>query len=260
MTVLFEPEPENTSVPWTGLDVLLFLALWFTTMFISATVVFVASSAQTAATNNIESAHPIVQLVEQGKNFSPAFLMVAFLMLVIVAPLIEEFLFRLLLQGWLEAKLRQFRVPSASGVAIVAVSLCFASLHTGKQSPGCIQAYFYGFSVMIILGFSLFVGGMIYLVRKRSVKITSCLFGTDRFFHPHFFSRTGYCLLAIVLIFCVGAFLLVGYSIDTVRPIVIFFFALLLGTLYSRTKNLSYCILLHAFWNGTLLALMWLAS
>jgi len=200
----------------------------------------------------------VVQLIEHGKNLSPAFLVVAFFMLVIVAPLIEEFLFRLLLQGWLEAKLRQFRVPSASGVAIVAVSLCFASLHTGKQSPGSVQAFFYGFSVQIILALSIFAGGMIYLVRKRNVKITSCLFGTERFFHPQFFSRMGYCFLAIVLIFSVGALLLVAYSIDTVRPIVIFFFALLLGTVYSRTNNLSYCILLHAFWNGTLLALIWL--
>jgi len=253
-----QPAPENASVPWTGLDVLLFLALWHVAMLVGATVVAVASPNQAEATNTIETAHPIVQLIEQGKTLSPAFLVVAFLTLVIVAPLIEEFLFRLLLQGWLEAKLCQFRVPSASGVAIVAVSLCFASLHTGKQESSSIQAFFYGFSVMIILGLSIFVGGMVYLVRKRNVKITSCLFGTERFFHPQFFSRTGYCLLAIVLIFSVGALLLAAFPIDTVRPIVIFFFSLLLGALYSRTKNLSYCIFLHAFWNGTLLAFVWL--
>lgn len=255
-----QPKPDNTTVSWTGFDVLLFLALWFVAMLICATIVFIVSSNQTEAVNTNETAHPMVQLIEQGKNLSPAFLAVAFISLVIVAPLIEEFLFRLLLQGWFESKLRQFRVPSASGVAIVAVSLFFASLHTGKQNPGEIHAFFYGFGVQMILGLSIFVGGMIYLARKRSVNITSCLFGSGRFFHSQFFSRTGYCLLAVGLIFGFGTLLRVAYPTDTVRPIIIFFFALLLGSLYSRTKNLSYCILLHAFWNGTLLVLIWFMS
>jgi len=256
------PESEHTSVPWTGLDVLLFIALWYAAMLITAAVVSVAtpspSPAHATAMKENESGHPIVQLIEHGKKSSHAFLIVAFLMLIVTAPLIEEFLFRLLLQGWLEAKLMQFRIPNASSIAVVAVSLYFASLHAGKQSSGDLQALFYGFMVHMILCLSIFAGGIIYLVRKRNVKIIPCLLGTGRFFHTQFLSRSGYCLLAILLIFGIAILLLKMYSIDSVRPMIIFFFALLLGSLYSRTHNLSYCILLHAFWNGTLLAIVWL--
>lgn len=49
-----------------------------------------------------ESEHPLIEMVERGQNFT--IFAVAVFLAVGVAPLAEEFLFRVLLQGWLEAR------------------------------------------------------------------------------------------------------------------------------------------------------------
>ena len=49
-----------------------------------------------------ESEHPLIEMVERGQNFT--IFAVAVFLAVGVAPLAEEFLFRILLQGWLEAR------------------------------------------------------------------------------------------------------------------------------------------------------------
>jgi membrane protease YdiL (CAAX protease family) len=251
------------SVPWKGLDVLLLLALWLAPLCISVAGTSIASLTQSrepaAAVEANDHGHPVKQLVEQGKKSSIVFL-VAFLSAVVVAPLVEEFLFRLLLQGWLEAKFAQFRVPCASGVAIVAVSIFFAVIHGGSHHAGNVETLLYALVASMIFSLLILTTGIIYLARKRNVKLIPCFFGTERFFHPQFFANTGYCLLALVFIFGLTAVLITVYPNTNISPIPIFFFSLLLGTLYSRTRNLSYCILLHALLNGTSLTIAWLAA
>lgn len=51
-------------------------------------------------TQLVESKHPLVEMLK--RNPSPGFFLVASFAAVVVAPLAEEFLFRVLLQGWLE--------------------------------------------------------------------------------------------------------------------------------------------------------------
>ena len=82
-------------------------------------------------------------------------LVAAGLMAVVVAPIVEEFFFRVLLQGWLEAgdrrrrrQLPQFRrlLPIGGG-PIVLASLAFAALHIrgpeharSASSSSCLSA------------------------------------------------------------------------------------------------------------------------
>jgi membrane protease YdiL (CAAX protease family) len=278
-----QSESESISVPWTGFDVLLFLALWFGAQIacgIVAGVVFVITShfspsappqiQRVTITADSEEQpivqqkddeekpfHLLIQLLKyaQREGTFIAFL-VAFFFFFVAAPLIEEFLFRLLCQGWLEAKLSQYQIPGAGAIAVTVVSLFFALLHMrgrGVAFPGQVLLYlFAGTTVMNLLLFTL---GIFYLMWIRNAKMPGCLLGTERFFHAHFFTAAGYCFLTLLFIYGVSYTLDIFFPRTAMDPIPIFIFSILLGTVYRRTRNLSYCVLLHAFLNGTSLLL-----
>jgi len=251
------------SVPWTGFDVLLFLALWLAPLLAGVATAYVASlnqpQVQAAAEDAKDHGHLIAQLVAQSKNSLVVFL-TAFLAVVVVAPIIEEFLFRMLFQGWLEAKFKQLQIPYASGIAIVIVSLCFAAIHMNNHGAIDAQKLLTGLVVSCIFSLLVFVAGIVYLTQIRNVQIADYLLGMGRLFRPGLFTCTGYCLLAILLCFALNFALTQTFPGTNVAPIPIFFFSLALGILYSRTQNLSYCILLHACLNGISLTLLWFGA
>ena len=245
-----EAEHENKSVPWKGVDVLLFLilfwgmALW---CFCSGYIAAFSSPHSHLSWN--------AQLTKAGIN-EPVFLLFAFLSIVVVAPIVEEFIFRLLFQGWLEAKFKQFRIPYASGIAIVIASFVFTVSHFSFIFA--IPMHYFVMTVThVILGISLFTFGIVYLVRKRNIKITQFPFRTKRFFRLRFFVNTGCCLLVILLSFMVYLlpFCYVGRYL-----LAVFLFSLIVGVVYRRSNNLLYCILLHALYNGFVIVIAFLVA
>jgi len=253
-----KPDPKQSSVPWTGFDVLLFFAAWFAPLIVGIAIAYFAS--QTATTTETKDhGHPIAQLVEQGKN-SPMVFLLVFLSAVVAAPLIEELLFRMLLQGWLETKFKRRRIPGAGGIAIVIVSIFFAAIHAKNYGVIDAQALLEGLAASSAFSLLVFTMGVFYLTQIRHVRIADYLFGTQQFFRPGFSLGAGYCLLAIMFCFALNAVLTVNVPNTNVSPVPIFFFSLVLGVLYSRTQNLSYCILLHACLNGISLALLWVGA
>jgi len=259
--VLREIKPQNISVPWTGLDVLLFLAVWLLPLFASVAIAYIASQPQTQATavDQKDHGHPIAQLIEQGKN-SPIVFLVVFLSAVVVAPLVEEFLFRMLFQGWLEAKLKQLQIRYASSIAIVVVSCLFAAIHMNNHGAIDVQALLKGLAISGVFSLAVFMAGIIYLIQIRNVRIADYLFCAERLIRPGFFTCAGYCLLAIVFCLALNAALATNYPGTNVAPVPIFFFSLALGILYNRTQKLSDCILLHASLNGISLMLVWFGA
>ena len=248
--------PKKT-VPWTGLDVLLFFAVWFVALIMCAVFAVITervvapSPTATVTTKQAGHGQSIIQLIQEGKN-SPVTFLVAFFAVVVVAPIIEEFLFRLLLQGWLEEKLSLFGVPCASGAAIVAVSFFFAVLHWEGDGNVNVNVHvlFYLFAATNLTSLLIVLFGFVYLKRIRNVHITRCLFGTRPFFSPQFFSHAAFCLLAVLCVQGIAITLYYWHGPNrNIAPFPIFIFSLVLGTLYSRTQNLSYCILLHAYLN-----------
>ena len=249
-----EIESERPSIPWTGFDVLLFVALWLAPLI--ASIAFAAAATSSAAeTKNY--GHPIIQLIEQGKK-TPMVFLIVFTAAVIAAPLIEEFLFRMLMQGWLETKFKQLLIPGASGVAIVIVSSLFAAIHAKNHVVIDAQALLDGLVASSIFSLLVFTAGIVYLTQKRNVRVTDYLFGKEPFFRPGFFLGAGYCLLAILCCLALNAALTMIFPNTNVSPIPIFFLSLVLGVLYRRTQNLSYCIVFHACLNGISLTLVWL--
>jgi len=271
-------ESTKHTVPWTGLDVLLFLGL-FVAMHLACGI---AGGLVMLLTQHIPAApqvqvqveeseeilvyvkeekhhgHPILQLVQYGKN-SPSILLLAFFAVVVAAPLAEEILFRLFFQGWLHAKLSHWNVPGASGIAIILVSLVFAAIHAGSSEKIALNIYVYVvmFTGIIIGSLFIFALGIYYLSEMRDVKAAHALFGTKRLPQGQFVVIAGVCLLALLFVFGLSFILHLIVPERNTDPIPIFFFSLALGYLYSKTGNLSYCILLHAALNITSLTLAW---
>lgn len=95
----------------------------------------------------IPSEHPIVNVL--GDRMSPGVLVLSTLVVVVLAPLIEEFLYRGLLQGWLERYEAHQRATAEPGamqlragwMPIAASSLVFAAMHVG-HGPDPIPLFF----------------------------------------------------------------------------------------------------------------------
>jgi membrane protease YdiL (CAAX protease family) len=91
--------------------------------------------------------HPLAKLVSE--QHGPALVALAALSAIVVAPLSEELLFRVVLQGWLEQVLRRRRRPWRSAQRVLPIlisSALFAFMHQGADRVALfVLALFLGF-------------------------------------------------------------------------------------------------------------------
>jgi membrane protease YdiL (CAAX protease family) len=210
--------------------------------------------------------HMIGRLVSEGSGWA---LLLCVVSAAIVAPLAEEFFFRVLLQGWLESlehrwrrlvpTLRQ-RIPRGLG-PILLTSLLFARMHFRVESP---QINF-RFLIFLLAGDS--VARLLTLVAAvawlhRRVGATAVDLGWERpklwaDIQLGFVSFLGVAAPIYALQISLRAMLPAYMAPD---PLPLFFFAFVLGTLYFRTHRIVPLIVLHAALNGTSLLLAWLGT
>ncbi|MDR2706344.1 MAG: CPBP family intramembrane metalloprotease, partial [Planctomycetaceae bacterium] len=164
---------------WNGFDVFLLFFLWLTMMSVVIGMIlplFIAqhnSAQQPLQTVQTTTEHPLSQLLEHGKK-SPIILFVAFFSGVLSAPLTEEFLFRLVFQGWLTKKLN-------NGLfSIIIVSFLFALAHAGKRTVQPVDIQFYTLLGIGIINMLLFCFGIFYLVNIRGVSVCELGFRANR--------------------------------------------------------------------------------
>lgn len=260
-------------VPWTALEVVLIFAVYFTVAsgaqrLLLTRLAHTAIEPATAGGPTPASAeHAIARLLSQG---SPALLVLCAIAAAVVAPIVEEFLFRLVLQGWLEALLfRQRRrfpslrrlLPGGTG-PILLVAFLFALAHFRvSEAPRPWQFYAAG-----VVGAGL--GG----IAAVAAAITLL-----RLFHRARLSDFGVVPAKIAPDVMLGllAFAALAVPIYAVQlevsqivpkwlapdPAAIFVLALGLGFLYYRTHRIVPSIVTHAALNITslLAALLMLA-
>lgn len=202
--------------------------------------------------------HPLTQLIRQGRRspFVSVVLTVAFLSGVILAPLTEEFMFRLVLQGWLQDRLgswlgnKYFLIDTIlKAIPVIIVAVFFASLHGGGRSEGKLD-FLLAFLIGIVVAQSLiFTFGILYLTLVRQA--TARQLGFDGRLLP-FDILLGFIsfVLSTPPILAINALLKSLFPDNVVDPVPLFFLALVLGTLYYQTKRIQPCIALHAFFNG----------
>ena len=219
-------------------------------------------SLETETQDELSEQHPLTILMQKsGRN--TIVILVCFLTAVIVAPLAEEFLFRVVIQGGIEATLRREYGNSALAkrLPILITSLFFAAIHFRfKQEidQSSIDVMFQRMAATMI-------------GNTATVIVVIVIF---RFFHIRWsdvglwdFRRIGRdalgaFLLQLAIFIPIGA---VNFTVQTLAktqwatthgisssmgdPIPLFLFAMLLGTLYSRTRRFASVFFLHAFFN-----------
>ena len=166
-----------------------------------------------------ESQHPLVKMVQEG-GADTLVLILASIAAVVVAPICEELVFRLLLQGWLEKRedtRLSWRTPEAvesvvdqtsdSGADLALTNTDVATNLVPQPEPP-------------VHGAAKLPHGWLPII------ITAVLFGL---------AHTGY-----------GP-----------EPIPLFFLGLVLGYLYQRTHRILPCIVTHAIFNLFTVILLW---
>ena len=216
-----------------------------------------------------DRAHLLVVLLRDARERKDAAGRLGILLLcvfsgVIVAPIVEEMVFRVILQGWMEAAengarkhLRALRRLVPGAAPVVLTSLIFAVLHYREPTtpPGArYLTYMLAIdAVAKLVTLALAVG----LVRGR-VGATAADLGIR---WERLGSDVGLGLLACLAVAApIFAMQIVLSSLlpDSVPdPIPLFFFAASLGFLYYRTHRIVPSIVTHMALNATSLAMAW---
>ena len=163
-----------------------------------------------------EPQHPIIKLLQD--NSSPLFFAICGVMVVLVAPIVEEFLFRVVIQGWLEniAAFWQSRIDHQRG----------GDSEANSNMPEYDR---------VILGGNSDGGLAPTQIRQLEFEPNPCWWP----------------IVASALIFALAHF---GNSTD---PIPLFVFAMGLGYLYQRTHRILPCIVVHMLLNAFSLLKLW---
>lgn len=279
-------------VKWNGVDVLLIFVLYFFSMILCARLlaatgcfdltrpVDAVATPDTAIVQSDKTAaremagpgvdeqareHPTARLLKRGKEV-PALLLLALLAAVVAAPLVEEFLFRFLLQGWLEdveRRLRRrgfLRSPKflRGFLPVVGVAFFFALIHL--RGPGregeSLDMLVFSMLVMLIASALTLGLGLVYLAVVREMRLRDFGFAPAHLFRD---TRAGLVCFVFVLPPMVGLAIGMRTLLPTnlVDPFPLFVFALGLGVLYFRTGRIVACLVMHAVLNlfSSLLAL-----
>jgi membrane protease YdiL (CAAX protease family) len=167
--------------------------------------------------------HPLIQMIEQ--HGSPMLFVLAFAAAVVVAPLCEELMFRLVLQGWLEKwEDRELGWRSAIGAPIELVEVVAPEPTAGADASvvetRMLAEELESLSPPPMTG----VGGLPY--GWFPIGLSSILFALAH----------------------------VGWGPD---PVALFLLALILGYVYQRTHRIVPSIVTHALFNGMALFALW---
>lgn len=211
--------------------------------------------------------HPLLRVLRQRPHWRT--LAEALVVAVLIAPVVEEFLFRLVLQGWLEAweaRLRRRLGLQRFAEGLLPVFLTsgvFAALHwRGAQPPTDADALLRTFRCDAMAGVATLVFGVVCLrglcaATLEDLGIRLAKIGSD--------IRLGLGAFVTVAAPVYGVQVVLSLVLPAILPepiapdpITLGLFALVLGTLYARTHRILPAITLHMALNATSVLLAWL--
>ncbi len=263
--LVYEP---RRPVPWQGIDLLLVVVFCVVAAGSVAELdryLFPADSSpepRRGARPTVE--HRVVVLLREERSLATLGWCVA--AAVLVAPVVEEVFFRLLLQGWLEVLERRWRreIRFSRGILrgvlpVLYSSLLFALLHSRESGPAPSPRTILH---MVVCGMIVNLAALVFalaLVRHHAGATRADLgFAAGKFWED---VRLGLvvALLVVPWIYVVQLVVMevlppnVAPDAFTLLP-----FAAALGTLYYRTHRIVPSIVLHMTLNASSLALAWL--
>jgi membrane protease YdiL (CAAX protease family) len=248
------------SVPWGGLDLLAVVAVYILLVAAAmalAQVILGPELTRPLPKDNADAqgaAHSVVLLIAQRNVWID---LACGISAVVVAPITEEFFFRLLLLGWLDkvqwkllGNVRSARRWLAAGVGpIVITSMLFASMHFRFSEETYHPQYTLAsmlcnsFASLLAVAFAaLFIG---YHWRATPAQL-----GWDgRQLVNDAILGVGAFAVSAVPVFAIFHLAVSFIRINLADPVPLFFFALVLGYLYHRTGRILPSIVAHASLN-----------
>ncbi len=266
------PFQRRKPVPWQGWELFLIFVLFLLLTGISSAVCvkmqFGNSIRETPLTEEqtqeLLKEHTITRLIVSGRDAPSVFLLVV-LSGVIIVPIGEEFLFRLLLQGFAEkreAEARRlfpnrFLRPFFRGsLSVLFSSVIFAGVHLRSTTEsGSFQKYYDLLLGMMLGHLLLLVFALLYLIVVRGASLADL--GIEGRKIP------GDCLLGVlasvvilppVYLMNYGVINLIGDRGIALDPIPLFLFAVGLGVLYYRTHRVVPGLVVHGLFNAVAVA------
>lgn len=254
-------------MPWGVSDLfLVFASFVFLTLVVSGSIyAFLGPNADRPPVGaDAETSHAIVQLFRDGNSWEVFLCIVS---AVIVAPLVEEFLFRVLLQGWLEKLDRGLgpmmpnyrRLVRWGTGPIVISSIIFAMMHFRVASPPPNTQYLLYMMVgncLVGILTSLFAVALMQLRYGATAADLGFVLGKA----PYDVALGLASAAAVVLPIFIMQLVLTAVLPEWLAadPLPLFCFAVALGTLYCRTHRALPGIVLHMSLNATSLTVFWL--
>ena len=282
-----DPMPNSTrpranalpgTVPWNGGDVFLVVLLFIVAqsfailLFVpddlqegSSTTTEVPQENVAASGAEPENEHPVVMLLQNPPNHWAPFIAIA--SAVAVAPLVEEFLFRVLLLGWLSKKERLFRGADStigwrtSWFSLVLTSIVFALMHVrgapADDSPQRMVALLTASSAAELLVFA-----VVMVCFRKAICSTYEQLGWS-VAHLKSDILSGLKTIALVSVPIIAMQVLLyklisPYTSWAPDPIPLFFFSLVLGWLYLGTGRIVAPLVAHMGLNSISLVLLWM--
>ena len=204
---------------------------------------------------DLDRAHPVVVLLSGDRSLGT--LVLCLFAVVVLAPLAEEFFFRLLLQGYFEKVDRRLhRAWRFSGLLlglmpILLSSLLFASLHAREpEAPIPVEQLIRLFAIDSLTKVLLVAGAILYLKALRGATWADLGIRFDTFWQDLRLALAAFLAVVVpIYILQEGLSRLLPNMVPD--PVPLFFFALALGYLYFRTHRLMPAILLHLTFNAT---------
>lgn len=257
-------------VPWTWFELLLILVAQILIVEAAhwADAAWFGSRAERPrqeepVDEELQAAHPLVVLLQQSP--APGTLALAVLVAVVIAPVTEEFLFRLVILGWLERLERRARrrVPLLRAAArgsgpLLLTSIMFAAMHYRAEpltsSPQELVRIFATTAVVSLttLGFGITILRAVRRATWQDLGVVPAELWPDICLGLQSF------LALLAPIYLLQFLLRVFFTTHPiVDPISLFFFSLALGLLYLRTHRIVPSIVLHMALNATSLAMAW---
>jgi membrane protease YdiL (CAAX protease family) len=256
------PYQSRRPVPWRSIDVLLVVIFFVVTptIVLHESRVLLnngpdVSKIETAKDAPLDTDHPLHRVLMEGHKTWPV--VVCVLLAIVVAPITEELVFRLVLQGWFEAAERRMRRQMpwlrrivAGLVPVLTVALLFAAIHYRKPGPRqdlpqlVFQLQFALVASLATIAFAVcwlkFAAG----ATLADFGIVPSKIGSDiRLGLITFFAVT-----PPVYAVAIAAKSLLP-NVPVTDPFPIFFLAIALGTLYYRTHRVVPSLVLHMAFN-----------
>lgn len=265
------PYQPRRLVPWRGIDLAALTAFYLTiSLAFSLLAPFVldpqaAREPTTYKVDQTSSQHVIAKLFAEG---DPWLLWLCGLSAVVVAPIAEELLIRLALQGWLERVERRLRprlptlrrlVPVGL-VPILLSSMLFAVMHFRVAGPARhIDYYTYMLIGTAVMGLLMTALVIVWLRCRASATSVDLGWVREKLLADVCMGLVAFAAVAVPIYWLqldLQKRLPAGIAPD---PIPLFVFALVLGTLYYRTHRIVPAIVLHMALNGTTMAMVLMA-